>query len=86
MVLCISILQNIERVMWHVTLATNLDYHSPFIMSAAIAQASRAAATYYRPGYNTQAGYRAGPNITDDYEREEHCTSIKDIESTDQCR
>lgn len=40
-------------------------------MSAAIAQASRAAATYYRPGYNAQAGYRAGPNITDDYEREE---------------
>ena len=55
-------------------------------MSAAIAQASRAAATYYRPGYNAQAGYRAGPNITDDYEREEHCTSIEDIESTDQCR
>ena len=48
-------------------------------MSAAIAQASRTATAYYRPGHNTQTGYRAGPNITDDYEREQR-RSIKDIE------
>lgn len=57
-------------------------------MSAAIAQASRAATTYYRPGYNAQTGYRAGPNITDDYEREQYRRinfQDSDTQSTDQC-
>jgi hypothetical protein len=51
-------------------------------MSTAIASTIRAAATnYYRPaGYVAQpVAQRAGPNITDDYEREHQWHGLTDI-------